>query len=166
MKKQIRFILFETNSSSVHTLQISNNNMTVSELNIEDDGYVHVVLDQYYGKDPIDYDTQLDKLKYICTWLYIFYGCDLEKMYDSSGWNDFIYEFTRYINETNYQNQKKCLGIKVILTDKKEAWEFLDHQSQPYGVWDDSNCVVDLWNSEQLVNFIFNPYIWLHTDCD
>ena len=55
MKKQIRINTFETNSSSVHTLQISKDLMGMNELVIKRDGYVHINLDQYYGRDLTEY---------------------------------------------------------------------------------------------------------------
>lgn len=79
MKKQIRFGMFETNSSSVHSLQISNKHMYKSKLKIEDDGYVHVSLTEYYGKDEKNYKGQREKLTYVVTWIYIYFGCIIKE---------------------------------------------------------------------------------------
>ena len=161
--------MWETNSSSIHSLQISPTLMMVSQLTISDDGYIHVPLDIYFGKDRKNYDTQLDKLKYICTWFYIYYGCveeNLSSEYGGWEWREFQEAFCNYINEFNFDNPIICKGIIVEPVLGDGAWDYLDHQSQPYGSYDDSECVVKLYDTDMCVNFIFNPYIWLHTDCD
>ena len=162
MKKQIRIGTFETNSSSVHSLQISQKHMHKSKLKIADDGYVHVQLTEYYGKDEKDYKGQREKLTYIVTWMYIYYGCNLEDLFKGSLWEEFNKTFTDYVGND-------CKGIlidKTMFDDSEMAGDYLDHQSIPYGKYDTENCIVNLYDAEQLINFIFNPYLWLHTDCD
>ena len=162
MKRQIRLETFETNSSSIHTLQISQKHMHKSKLKIADDGYVHVSLTQYYGKDEKDYKGQREKLTYIVTWMYIYYGCNLEDLFKGSSWKEFNTSFVDYIGNG-------CKGIwidKTMFDGDEMAGDYLDHQSIPYGKYNAENCVVDLYDTEQLINFIFNPYLWLHTDCD
>ena len=162
MKKQIRIGMFETNSSSVHSLQISQKHMHKSKLKIADDGYVHVSLTEYYGKDSKDYTGQREKLTYVVTWMYIYFGCSIKELYDEYLWKDFDNAFTNYVGNG-------CKGIRIDKTmfDGDEiAGDYLDHQSIPYGIYDSENCIVNLYDTEQLINFIFNPYLWLHTDCD
>ena len=162
MKKQIRLETFETNSSSMHTLQISQKHMHKSKLKIADDGYVHVNLTEYYGKDAKDYKGQREKLTYIITWMYIYYGCNLEDLFKGALWEEFNTSFADYIGNG-------CKGIwidKTMFNGGEMAGDYLDHQSIPYGIYDSENCIVDLYDTEQLINFIFNPYLWLHTDCD
>lgn len=172
MKKQIRFNIFETNSSSVHTLQISNDLMTMNELTIEKDGYVHIMLDQYYGRDLKEYKTQKEKLKYVCTWMYIYYGNNKQAMYDGYEWKKFEEKFCDYVNTHMNPKQRNyyCNGIKITRIkpeyDYGNAGDFLDHQSCPYGSYDTDNFILDFYNSNILVNFIFNPYMWLQTDSD
>lgn len=162
MKKQIRLETFETNSSSIHTLQISQKHMHKSKLKIADDGYVHVNLTEYYGKDAKDYKGQREKLTYIITWMYIYYGCNFEELCKGSLWKEFNTSFVDYVGNG-------CKGIwidKTMLDGGEMAGDYLDHQSIPYGIYDSENCIVNLYDTEQLINFIFNPYLWLHTDCD
>lgn len=162
MKRQIRIGMFETNSSSVHTLQISSKHMYKSKLKIADDGYIHVQLTEYYGKDKKDYRGQREKLTYIVTWMYIYYGCSLGELLKGSLWEEFNTSFADYVGNG-------CRGIRIDKTmfDGGEmAGDYLDHQSVPWGAYDDDNCVVNLYDTEQLINFIFNPFLWLHTDCD
>jgi hypothetical protein len=172
MKKQIRINTFETNSSSVHTLQISKDLMDMNELVIKKDGYVHINLDQYYGRDLVEYKTQEEKLKYICTWMYVYYGNDIKQMYDGYEWKEFETKFCDYVN--NHSNSKQriyhCNGIKINKIKSKydygSAGDFLDHQSCPYGLWNTEGFIFNFYDTDMLVNFIFNPYLWLQTDCD
>ena len=176
MKRQIRQHVFETNSSSLHTLVISNKDMGRCHLHIKKDGYVHVNLVNYYGRDETDYTTQYEKLVYIVTWMYIYCGCDMEVLVDSYMWKDFIDKFCDYVNDDLHRTPKgleepKCLGVKIDKTINNGdfgggAYDYLDHQSAPYGKYDDSNCVVSLYRTNEVMNFIFNKNLWLHTDSD
>lgn len=172
MKKQIRFNTFETNSSSMHTLQISKDLMSMNELIIKKDGYVHIDLNQYYGRDLEEYKTQEEKLKYICTWMYIYYGMDIEQMHDGYEWKEFETEFCDYVNTHLNPKQRNyyCKGIKIdkIGTeyDYGSAGDFLDHQSCPYGKYNTEGFILDFYDTDILINFIFNPYLWLQTDSD
>lgn len=162
MKRQIRIGMFETNSSSVHSLVISKKHIYKSKLKIEKDGYVHVRLTEYYGKDSKDYKGQREKLTYIVTWIYIYYGCNIEYLFEGSFWKDFNNAFVDYVGNG-------CKGVwidKTMFDGDEMASDYLDHQSVPWGAYDDDKCVVNLYDTEQLINFIFNPCLWLHTDCD
>lgn len=170
MKRQVRLHIYETASSSIHSLAISSKHIYKSKLKIADDGYVHVSLTEYYGKDKKDYKGQREKLTYIVTWMYIYYGCSLEGYYGcdpygllkGSLWRDFNKTFADYVGNG-------CKGIwidKTMFDGDEMASDYLDHQSVPWGAYDDDKCVVNLYDTEQLINFIFNPYLWLHTDCD
>ena len=172
MKKQIRFNTFETNSSSIHTLQVSKELMENCELTIKDDGYIHIDLDQYYGKDLKKYKTQEEKLKYICTWMYIYYGNDIERMCAGYEWIEFEASFCYYVNNHLNANQcnRYCNGIRIDKIksqyDYGSAGDFLDHQSCPYGKYNTEGFILDFYDTDILINFIFNPYLWLQTDCD
>lgn len=162
MKKQVRLHIYETASSSIHSLAISSKHMYKSKLKIADDGYVHVSLTEYYGKDKKDYKGQREKLTYVVTWMYIYYGCSLGELFKGSLWEEFNTSFADYVKNS-------CKGIlidKTMFDGGEIAGDYLDHQSIPYGKYDSENCIVNLYDTEQLINFIFNPYLWLHTDCD
>lgn len=169
MKMQTRFKTFETNSSSIHSYQISNELMENNKIRINQDGYISVNLDEYYGRDFKEYKTQKEKLKYICTWMYIYYGCDLEKMETGWTWNDFVDAFCEYVNEHS-NSKNKCYGIKINKIKPKYDYDgaggFLDHQSCPYNSYDTDGFILDIGDANMLVNFIFNPYVWLQTDSD
>lgn len=175
-KFQQRLMCFETNSSSMHTLQISEELMEDSKFKVNKDGYVHVQLNTYYGRDFNEYKTQEEKLRYICTWMYIYYGCDLKKLKDGYEWGEFIEKFCQYVNDHMNPKQRnhRCEGIKItrIKTEYTDDYgrdsvsSFLDHQSQPYGSYDTDGFILDFYDSNMLVNFIFNPYMWLRTESD
>ena len=143
-------------------------------LHIKNDGYVHIDLTTYYGKDEKDYTTQLEKLTYIVTWMYVYYGCDFEEFYDSYMWQDFIKAFCDYVNDPinrlpRNMDDPKCLGIKIdgtITGNYESPYDYLDHQSNPNGKYDDTKCIVKLYDTDAVMNFIFNKNLWLHTDCD
>lgn len=169
MKWQIRKGVWETNSSSQHTLQISADLMKDCELTVKKDGYVHVNLNEYYGREFREYTTQEEKLKYICTWMFIYYGCDIEKLKVGYEWEKFVYKFCDYVN--SHRNPKvrnyMCVGIEIgKIRGDGEVYDFLDHQSQPYGSFDQDGFILDIYDTDQLINFIFNPYVWLQTSSD
>ena len=171
-KIQIRQKCFETNSSSVHSYQISNKLMENSNLIVNKGGYVHVDLDEYYGREIKEYRTQEEKLKYICTWMYIYYRCDLKELRSGYLWIDFVDGFCEYVNEHSnpQEHNYKCRGIKINKIKPKYDYDgaggFLDHQSCPYGSYNTDGFILDIDDTNMLVNFIFNPYVWLRTDSD
>ena len=64
--KQTRKDVFETNSSSVHTLQISKDGLEPSELKLNKDGNIEVEFGEF-EKDYRIYNTQYE----ICTQLLV-----------------------------------------------------------------------------------------------
>lgn len=163
MKTQIRSEVWETNSSSVHSLCFSKKGLESCHMKIHDDGYVHITLDQYFGKDEAQFFNQKTKLKYIMTWLYAYYDFDTEKIEDE-GYvlNNFNKAFGEYVTK---RNGVFCHGVKVDECKWEDSYDYFDHQQLTSG-WYDDNCVVSLWNSEGCVEFIFNKYIGLETRCD
>lgn len=171
-KIQIRQKCFETNSSSAHSFQISNELMENSDLIVNKGGYVHVDLDEYYGKEIKEYRTQEEKLKYICTWMYIYYRCNLKELRNGYQWIDFVNAFCEYVNEHSnpQEHNYKCRGIKINKIKPKYDYDgaggFLDHQSCPYGSYNTDGFILDIYDTNMLINFIFNPYVWLRTESD
>lgn len=160
MKITIREGVWETNSSSVHSISISNKGMRKCKLKPKKDGYIHVKV-RYWGTDLEYFPNQKDKLSYLLTCVAYLTGC-------GNGWADYsnFYEDYRfkYIEEAvrHYYEETTgkydCLGIKVDNLEKAE----IDHQSIPeYDV-----PFVNVWNEKSIQEFIFNSYISLKTDCD
>jgi len=163
MKTQIRNKVWETNSSSVHSFCFSKRGLEKCHMKIHEDGYVHITLDQYFGKDEAQFFNQKTKLKYIMTWLYTYYNFDKEKIEDEGYVINYFNEaFGKYVTK---RNGVLCRGVKVDECKWEEAYDYFDHQ-QLDGGWCDDNCIVSLWDSQACVEFIFNKYVGLETRCD
>lgn len=162
MRKQIRLGVWETNSSSVHSFCFSKKGLEKCHMKIHEDGYVHITLDQYFGKDEAQFFNQKTKLKYIITWLYVYYDFDEAKIRDGYLLEDFNKAFGEYVTK---HNGVLCRGVKVDKCKWEDSYDYFDHQQLSSG-WCDDNCIVSLWDSEACVEFIFNKYVGLETGCD
>lgn len=165
MKRQIRNNVWETNSSAVNSFCWSSKGAEKNHLKVHDDGYIHIILDRYYGTDFQQFFTQKEKLKYIVTWIYHYYDFDFNKEEDWYLWNLFMKEFCKYVNTnpTKQNNNIKCQGVKVHLKLGEDSYDYLDHQLINGG---EGKCVVNLWNPKECVDFIFNKYIGVETNSD
>lgn len=149
MKKQIRHGTFETNSSSVHTLTVSdelfNKIIAPSHLPMED-GYI--ITDFGDFEDDQIVDTQEGKLSYLMTCLYYInhWEEDVEEHY-------LFYDIERTVCE--YVGAK---GIKLLHKSEPQ----INHQARPD--WDIS--IIDVYNKKQLLLFIFADDIQLDIDHD
>lgn len=164
----IREEVFETNSSSTHSVSIKNRhgaddyNYTAEELKqyIEDDNYLHIDLGEFgWGIDT--YTDAYNKLSYILTMLgevnHILRWDSSNKTSDelrsqfenTEEWND----INSFIRET-----LNCNGIYIDDFDG-----YIDHQS-----YEDYNSVRSFLDdyATNLVDFIFNPYVSLIIDND
>lgn len=143
MKKQIRNQVFETNSSSVHTIVFSNHGLEPSNLPVKD-GMIQIDFGQF-GKELNYYNSQYEKLSYLITCLY-YLSDDIYNTYLFKEIQSTVCEYTG------------ANGIEIIgITEPS-----IDHQSQPY----DDIELIDVYDKEELINFIFNKNISLKTDCD
>lgn len=149
MKKQIRNNVFETNSSSVHSISISGKGLRKNKMKIYPDGKIHVELNEF-GKDLNFYSTQKMKLSYLCTLCWYENGMtvdDIEDCYHFQCLEEMIREYTG--------------ADGILITSEKKAG--IDHQSVPE--WG-GNDVVNLNDKDDMKQFVFNSYISLKTDCD
>ena len=178
MKNKIREGIFETNSSSVHSLVLMNQKLSkpnLRELRINKDGIIKIPLG-YFGKDYRIYSSQKEKLSYIMTAFYCCFGEDINKFnddshWDSSYWSDIKMAIIEYINKSC--PDKHCIDIIPVYPKKtKNAyghygyydWEVgFDHQTYPNYL---SDCIVNLYNPQKVLNFIFNKDLVLETNCD
>lgn len=148
MKYILRKKVFETNSSSVHSLVISEEGMEESNLPIDEDGYV---IAEYgsFGKDGTIYSSQSDKLSYLLTQCYYLGGWEYQ-LRDTNN-----YHF-KHIEEAicDYTGAK---GIKIVAGDPE-----IDHQEHP----EYELKFVNEWDKKSIQNFVFNKYISLLCDCD
>lgn len=146
--RQIRKNIFETNSSSVHSLQIDGSGLEPSKLNIDKDGYIRVEFGSF-GREYRIYSSQYEKLQYLITCLY-YITYSVEEIYDS-------YNFELICNIVcDYTG---AFGIKIVGDENKA---YIDHQSIPY----DGIKIINIYDDEEVKNFIFNKYVSLKTDCD
>ena len=163
--------VFETNSSSVHTLTIGN---SINDLVVDKDGYVHVQLG-YYGKDVNSYNNAYDKLCYallvVCYSRRIYLPYYFDNNYefteeDLEDWKSCLDELTETYEykdieecvktELNRQN-RICYGIKIHPSECG-----IDHQSQDYDSLED---FLSENNIEHIHDFIFGNIV-LETECD
>lgn len=147
MKRQIRNGVFETNSSSVHSLVYSKDGLEPSKFRKYKDGLIRVDFGQF-GKEYALYNSQYDKLSYLMTLLSYMHH-DLDSIYES-------YDFDLIKNAVCKHTGAK--GIKIL--NKEEP--YIDHQSVPYYDID----IINIYDENQIINFVFNKNIILKTDCD
>lgn len=148
MNRKIRKNVFETNSSSVHSLVISNEGREQSEFKLNKEGKIEVDFGDF-GKDERLYTSQYDKLSYLITCLYYLSGWNVEDIYEK-------WEFE--IIEEAICEHSGAKGIHIV--GKNEP--HIDHQSMPY-----SNIeIINAYDEDEVINFVFNKYISLKTDCD
>ena len=150
MKQKIRRNTFETNSSSVHSIVIDTSGREPSQLPIDNDGYI---LTDYetFDKNTAFFTSQEAKLSYLITNCYYLarYG-DLDEVYESYAFQRIQEAICKYTG---------CKGIKILAEDEP----YIDHQSIPeYGEIE----LVNIYDDDAIINFVFNKYITLKTDCD
>lgn len=148
MKRQIRWSVFETNSSSVHSLAFNPSGREKCKINRNKDGYL--IVD--YGQFDRNYDlftTQTEKLSYLMTQLYYIYG-STEKVYEG-----YLFEIIEDA-VCKYANAK---GIKI----KDKTDPYIDHQSIPeYG----EISLINIYDDDAIIDFVFNKNVYLKTKGD
>lgn len=144
---KIRKNMFETNSSSVHSIVYSKEGLEDSKLYKNPDGYI-IASYGVFDKDRRYYDSQNDKLSYLLTQIF----------YLAGGWNpDIRYDYRFETLEKIVCDYADADGIIIDLSTEP----YIDHQSIPE--WD---TIINLWDENEVINFIFNKNIMLKTDCD
>lgn len=159
--RQIRNSVFETNSSSTHSVSIRNGESRIDNLYVESDNKVHVTFGEF-GWEVEDYWDAGTKLSYLVTMIAEFEHLDI---WCSSPWDEDTLNETlmdsedfRTLNAT-ISERCDCNGIWV---DRSEG--YIDHQSCEY-----YNCIqdfIDDWRIDSVEDFIFNVNVILHTDND
>jgi len=149
MKKTFRDGLFETNSSSVHTLVFKNNEWAKPDLDMDGDAVIGRI--KYFGKDGRTYDSQNDKLSYLLTCMWCFCGENLDRLHDSSYFDELEEIVTEHTGASK---------IKLVYGEGEHG---MDHQTYPeyYG-----DCPLFDLNRYNMENFIFNDNVALKTAWD
>lgn len=163
MKRQIRKSVFESNSSSMHSLTVSVNDMWDT---LKVDEFENKVITKFdeFGWEVESYIDAATKLSYIVTML-VETHCDVYSMEELEETEDF-----KLINDVvaNYCN---CDGIRIDSRLEQEEWNgktydwndhdgYIDHQSV-MGVkklLEEYGCTME--------EFIFNKGVVLHIDND
>lgn len=148
-KRTLRSSMFETNSSSVHSIVY--HNLLLDSPNLRTKNGYTIAEFGNFGKNIENYFEQSEKLSYLVSLVWYAVPCyDLNEMYDDWYWK----QLEKAICEYN--------GTKGIRIGNKNAEPYIDHQSAPDS-WID---FIDFGNVESLRQFVFCPNIWLRTDCD
>lgn len=161
---KIRKGVFETNSSSVHTIAIAKEGLEKPSLRVKRkkiDGTFHRfiyvplgVFDKHFEL----FTTQEEKLSYIVTLAYMLDGNQsIENLKDKWNYEYLRDEILKYCNENG-------LNVEDFYIDPKTCNEaYIDHQtlSNYYSI-DDFYSVMGL----RYTDFVFNKYVALQTDCD
>ena len=66
--KQVRRSVFETNSSSTHSITITHGKISNNDIHVDRDGYIHTELGDF-GWEVCDYRGQAERLSYLVTML-------------------------------------------------------------------------------------------------
>ncbi len=166
MKTNIRDSIFETNSSSVHSLVLLNQELSepdFRELRINKDGVIKIPLG-YFGKEHKIYSSQKEKISYILTSLWCYFGENIKGFENKDCnyyWRDIKDAIIFYINK--FSPSILCTDIVPVYPKRKKEGIGFDHQTYPEYLDD---CLVDLYNPEKVVEFIFNKNIALETNSD
>lgn len=149
---KIRNSVFETNSSSSHSITITDKQLEPNQMQMDEDGYIVVPLQEF--SNHAVYTSQLERLalilqivaKEIGVYLYNFWGYEkqekaFEKIYDSEKFQDISYEIASYVGNG-------CKGIKL------EGEGYLDDD----GMYD---CIemFYLLNNTDLIEFVFGSNV-------
>lgn len=166
---QIRREVFETNSSSTHSVSIKTGGIIAvceSYLNVSDDGYIHVELGDF-GWEVESYYEQDVRLSYLLTMAY-------EKNYDSYSMieyddRDYARKRVERFMSTNDFNEisemvakhASCRGVIIDVNGREEG--YIDHQSH-----EDYRTYKDFLREYRLSakEFVFGEGVVLHTDND
>lgn len=139
MKIIARDSVFETNSSSCHSIVLRKTNLDSSELKMDRHGKVHAKYGDYGNHDCLD--TQQEKLDYIVT--HLAYSDDWER-------EECIENIEAYLKDYI----PGCTGLVI---DGNYGDAQLNHQL--------IGClyeVVDVWNKNSVLNFIFDNNVMLN----
>ena len=161
MIKKIRRHVFETNSSSVHSISISSKGQQEPDLTIKRrkvngtfGNYIIVPLN-YFGKNHYIYNTQEEKLSYLLTIGYCCSYSDIDDFINSWDFKNLENQICEYVREF-----KSCDGILIDPKSVPEAG--IDHQMlEEY-----SSIESFSQNGLDYKTFVFNEYVSLETDCD
>jgi hypothetical protein len=156
--KQIRRNVFETNSSSTHSISIRKDYpLENSWLFVDDDGYIHAEFGEF-GWEIESYTGQIDKLSYLLTMTTYFNDCDI--WYADA---ERVENIERFMQTDDFKQISDAVaeytGCKGIVIDDSSG--YIDHQSVYCSTLDEFLN----YNSTSILEFIFGGVV-VHTDND
>lgn len=151
MKVQIRQGVFETNSSSVHSLVFPKGECS-EKLRVNKYGVVQISCGDFQ-----DYGAVCglhEKLSYLCTYVVLdsFWDGKLNKISSEDNWN---------LKNILMAIQRRYPEVKELVATKCNK-AYFDHQTAP----SESSCIVNLDSVDELEGFLFNDEIMIRMDRD
>jgi len=168
MSKVIRRGVFETNSSSSHSVSIRRGDIKNSYLTVNpDDSKIHVLFGEYgWGIDTLT--SQSERLSYLCTMLIETEGrkvTSVDKIYETNGFKEINKAIADKCNcdgvcfDSQIQMKKSYDGSYYYL----DFDGYIDHQScEDYSNIDD---FLKDYNTD-ILNFVFNDGVTVIIDND
>lgn len=158
--KQIRRSVFETNSSSSHSVTILHNGLDKNEMKIHRDGYIHTEIGEF-GWEIANYLDQQDRLCYLITML-------AEKNGMARWWREdesLSVKVNNLMNTPDFNRVSKEIdkyaGCKGVIIDPSEG--YIDHQShESYRTLQD---FLDDYGTD-VIEFVFGKGNVVRTDND
>lgn len=142
-KKTIRKSVFETNSSSTHSITLGREDFEISKQGLDVEGNVVKIYPGEFGWGPERFSDSATKASYALAWV---------KEYSGPREEDYLEMLEEVIGDVT--------GCEVeFVKSSDEDWGYIDHQSQKVG----KDIFVD---KDTLKNFIFNPNSILEIDHD
>lgn len=158
--KQIRRSVFETNSSSTHSVTITHKGLAQNNMRVYSDGYIHTEIGEF-GWEIVNYREQDDRLCYLVTML-------AEKNGMARWWHDddpLNTKVERLMKTPDFKRLSKEIGkyagCKGVIIDPSDG--YIDHQSQDsYNTFQD---FLDDYDTD-IVEFVFGKGNIVRTDND
>ena len=151
MRTKIRQSVFETNSSSVHSLSFPKGEC--KETLKPKNGVVKIPCGDFSGTGIVW--GLHEKLSYLCTYAVLDYPCDVRENGISSSEDNWDLDNILDALKRKYPDLKELVATKC----NKACF---DHQTHPCS----EPCVVHLWDTESLETFLFNDDIKINMGRD
>lgn len=149
MRRHIRRNVFESNSSSVHTLVLTGVEREPNKLALDKNGYIHIDYSTFDSRYDV-YSSQYEKLSYLATLCYYCTNYDIEETCSTSQFKALEKAVMEYTG---------CKGIVIDAEDQP----YIDHQSLP---WYGEIEFLDIYDKDAVIDFVFNKYASLETSRD
>lgn len=170
MKRQVRRNVFETNSSSTHSISICNGSLDDNYMYVnENDNKIHIEFGEF-GWEIDSYTEQNNKLSYLVTMLVETEGRGLstpEELFETEGYKTINEEISNYCKCDGIHIDSKLESRSYRYKDNAEYYldhdGYIDHQST-----EDYESVKDFLeqNNTNVIDFVFNTSVVVNTDND